>query len=77
MPGFPVLHYLPEIAQTHVHGVDDVSVTLFLSLSSLFLLPQSFPASGSFPMSRLFGSLRDQSIGASASASVLPRNIQG
>ena len=22
-PGFPVLHYLPEFAQTHVHGVDD------------------------------------------------------
>ena len=37
---------------------------------------QSFPASGSFPMSRLFTS-GDQSIGASASASVLPMNIQG
>ena len=23
MPGFPVLHYLPEFAQTHVHCVDD------------------------------------------------------
>ena len=23
MPGFPVLHYLPEFAQTHVHGVND------------------------------------------------------
>ena len=22
-PGFPVLHYLPELAQTHVHGVND------------------------------------------------------
>ena len=22
-PGFPVLHYLPEFAQTHVHWVDD------------------------------------------------------
>ena len=22
-PGFPVLHYLPESAQTHVHCVDD------------------------------------------------------
>ena len=38
--------------------------------------PQSFPASGSFPMSRLFAS-GGQSIGASASASVLPMNIQG
>ena len=38
--------------------------------------PQSFPASGSFPMSRLFTS-GGQSIRASASASVLPMNIQG
>ena len=37
---------------------------------------QSFPASGSFPMSRLFIS-GGQSIGASASAPVLPVNIQG
>ena len=36
---------------------------------------QSFPASGSFLMSRLFTS-GGQSIGASASASVLPTNIQ-
>ena len=37
--------------------------------------PQSFPASGSFPMSRLFAS-GDQSIGVSASTSVLPMNTQ-
>ena len=37
--------------------------------------PQSFPASGSFPMSQFFPS-GGQSIGASASASVLPMNIQ-
>ena len=36
---------------------------------------QSFPASGSFPMSQLFAS-GDQSIRASALASVLPMNIQ-
>ena len=36
---------------------------------------QSFPASGSFPVSQFFTS-GDQSIGASASASVLPMNIQ-
>ena len=36
---------------------------------------QSFPASGSFPMSQLFAS-GGQSIGVSASASVLPVNIQ-
>ena len=38
--------------------------------------PQSFPASGYFPMSWLFPS-GGQSIRASASASVLPVNIQG
>ena len=37
--------------------------------------PQSFPASGSFPMSQFFSS-GGQSIGASASASVLPVSIQ-
>ena len=37
--------------------------------------PQSFPASGSFPMSQFFTS-GSQSIGISASASVLPMNTQ-
>ena len=36
---------------------------------------QSFPASGSFPMSQFFAP-GSQSIGVSASASVLPMNIQ-
>ena len=45
------------------------SVTLFSSC------PQSFPASGSFPMSQLFAS-GGQSIGASVSAWVLPMNSQ-
>ena len=40
-----------------------------------FSCPQSFPASGSFPMSLLFAS-GGQRIGASASAPVLPMNIQ-
>ena len=38
--------------------------------------PQSFPASGSFPVSQLFAP-SGQSTGASASASVLPTSIQG
>ena len=38
--------------------------------------PQSFPASGSFPVSQLFKS-GGQSTGVSASASVLPLNIHG
>ena len=34
-PGFPVLHYLPEFAQTHVHWVDDaIQPSHPLSLSS-------------------------------------------
>ena len=44
----------------------------FVLFSSCF---QSFPASGSFPMSQFFAS-GGQSIGVSASASVLPMNIQ-
>ena len=74
-PDFIVLHYLPELAQTHVHWVDDV-----LQLSSCVVpfssCPQSFLALGPFPMSQLFAS-GGQSIGASVSASVLPMNIQG
>ena len=46
------------------------SATLFSSC------PQSFPASGSFPVSRLFES-GGQSSRASASASIFPMNIQG
>ena len=71
--GFPVLHYPLELAQTHVHWVGDaIQPSHPLSSPS----PWSFPASGSFPISQLFTS-GGQSIGASASASVLPMNIQG
>ena len=51
------------------HPTISSSVTLFSSC------PQSFPASGSFPMSPFFAS-GGQSIGASAAGSVLPMNIQ-
>ena len=43
---------------------------------SLLLLPQTFPAPGSFPVSRHFAS-DGQSIAASSLASVLPMNIEG
>ena len=47
------------------------------SYDALFsFCPQSFPASGTFPMSCLFAS-DDQNPGASASTSALPVNIQG
>ena len=42
-PGFPVLHYLLEFAQTNVHGVSDV-IQLFHSLSPPSLLPSTFPS---------------------------------
>ena len=51
------------------HPTTSSSVILFSSC------PQSFPASGSFPVSQPFPS-GGQSIGASASTSVLPMNIQ-
>ena len=50
--------------------------TIPSSIAPLSSCPQSFPASGSFPMSWLFAS-GGLSIGASASASVLPVNNQG
>ena len=70
-PSFPVLHHLSEFAQTHVHCHPNIlsSVVPFSSC------PQSFPASGSFQMSWLLTS-GSQSIGAPASASVFPMNIQ-
>ena len=49
--------------------------TISSTVSSSYC-PQSYPASGSFPKSQLFTS-RGQSIETSASASVLPVNIQG
>ena len=58
------------------HPLNQWCYLTILSFATLFsFCLQSFPASGSFPMSRLFAS-GDQSTGASASASVLPMNIQ-
>ena len=72
MPGFPVLHCLLEFAQIHVHWVSDANH--LLSPPSPLALNLSWWLS--FPMSPIFASV-GQSIGASASASVLPVNIQG
>ena len=49
--------------------------TISSSVIPIFKRLQSFPASGSFPMSQLFAS-GGQSIGVSAWTSVLPMNIQ-
>ena len=69
-PGFPVLHYLLEFAQSHVHWVSDAILSVVPFSSHL----QSFPASESFAMSQFFAS-GGQSIGVSASTSVLPMNV--
>ena len=52
LPGFPILHHLPEFAQTHVCPVSD-AIQSSPPLSPSSSCPQSFPASGSFPMSWL------------------------
>ena len=72
MPVLPIHHQLQESTQTHVHWVGDAISSSVIPFSSC---PQSFPASGSFQMSQLFAS-DGQSIGASASTSVLPVNTQ-
>ena len=76
MPGFPVLHHLLEPAQTHVNCVGDaIHPTISFSVVPFSSCLQSFLASGYFLTSQLF-TLGGQNIGASASASVLPMNIQ-
>ena len=75
MPGLPVHHQLLEFIQTHVHWVGDAIPTISSSVVPFSSRLQSFPAAGSFQMSQFFTS-GGQSIGVSASASVLPMNIQ-
>ena len=75
MLGFLVLHCLLELLKLMslsqwFYLITSSSVALFSSCL------QSLPASGSFLMSQLFTS-GGQRIGASASASVFPMNIQG
>ena len=72
MPGIAVHHQLLEFTQTHVHWVCDATQPSYPLLAPF---PQFFPASGSFQMSQLFAS-GGQSIGVSASTSILPVNIQ-
>ena len=76
-PGLPVHHQFPEFTQTHVHRFSDAIQPSHLCRSLLLYqsLPQSIPASGSFLMSQDFA-WGGQSIGVSASISVLPMNIQ-
>ena len=73
-PGLPVHHQLPELTQTHVHRVSD-AIQPSSSIVPFSSCLQPFPASEFFPVSQFFAS-GGQSIGVSASASVLPMNIQ-
>ena len=75
-PGLPVHRQLLEFTQTHVHWVGvAIQPSHPLSSPSHLTFNLSFPESGFFQMSQLFAS-GDQSIGVSASASVIPMNIQ-
>ena len=65
----PGVHANPCPSSQWCHPTISSSVVLFSSC------PKSFPSSGSFQMSQLFAS-GGQSIGVSASASILPMNTQ-
>ena len=52
IPGFPVLHYLLELAQTHAHWVGDAIHPSHPLLPPFSSCPQSFPGPGSFPVKR-------------------------
>ena len=70
MPGFPVLHCLPNSCPLSQQCHPTVS-----SYGIPFSCPQSFPALRSFPVSQFFTS-GGQSIRTSALARVLPMNVQ-
>ena len=73
-PGLSVYHQLPEFTQTHVHELVMPSKYLILYCPLLFL-PPIFPSIRVFPNESVLH-IRCQNIGVSASALVLPMNIQ-
>ena len=78
-PGFPVPHLSPSLSLPRLMSIESVMLSNHLVLCCPFLLLSSvFPSIRifSYDMSRLFTS-GSQSIGASASASVLPMSTQG
>ena len=75
-PDFPVLHYLSELAQTHVHWVQVMSSNHLVFCFPLLLLPSIFSSIRVFS-NELALHIGGQSFWVSASASVLPMNIQG
>ena len=75
LPGFSVLHGLPELAQTHVHWVGDAIQTSHLLLSPSPLAPSIFPSIRVFSNESAL-CITGPKYWASASAPVLPTNIQ-
>ena len=75
MPGFPVRYQAPGTYSNSCPSSRWCHPTILSSVVPFSSRLQSFPASGSFPMNRFFTS-GGQSVGVSASASVLPVNIQ-
>ena len=73
-PGFPCPSPSPGACSNSCPSNEWCHPTISSSVTPFSSCPQSFPASGSFPMSQLFTS-SSQSI--EVSASVLPMNIQG
>ena len=71
-PGFPVLHHLPELTQ--LMSIESVMPSSYFILCRPLLF-SVFLKIRVFPMSQLFSS-GGQSIGVSASASVLPMNTK-
>ena len=74
-PGFPILHCLPEFAQTYVHWIND-AIQPFHPLLSLYPPALNLSQLQSLSNESALQS-SSQSIGSSASVSVLPVNIQG
>ena len=70
--GFPVHHQLPELTQTHVHRVGDAIQSTCPLLSPSPSDFNLFQHQGLFQ----FSALEAKSIRVSASASILPMNIQ-
>ena len=71
-----VSYHVLEFALSHVLWVGDAILTISSSAALFSFCLPSFPVPGSFPISLLFTS-GSQSIGASASSTVLPMNTQG
>ena len=74
-PGLPVHHQTPRVCINSCPSSQWCHPTISSSIIPFSSCLQSFPASGYFPVSQFFTS-SGQSIGVSASASVLLMNIQ-